>query len=128
MTIHIKHIDHIVMTVNDINKTCMFYQEVLSMDVKTFKNNRKALHFGSQKINLHQKGNEFEPKANHPTIGAIDLCFIVETPINKVIQSLNDLNIKIEQGPVERTGALGKIISIYLRDPDYNLIELANYL
>lgn len=90
-----------------------------------FKITRKALKFGQQKINLHLKGREFEPKAASPTVGALDLCFIVDTPFYDVIMHLNRLNIPIEEGPVPRTGAEGPIMSIYIRDPDNNLIELA---
>lgn len=128
MTIQVSHLDHFVMTVQDIDATCDFYQQALGMKVVTFKGNRKALHFGQHKINLHQKGEEFEPKAAHPQVGAIDVCFIIKTPIEDAIQHLTALNIAIEEGPIERTGAQGKILSIYLRDPDNNLIELSNYL
>ena len=94
----------------------------------TFGENRKALKFGNQKINLHQVGKEFEPKALHPTAGSADLCFIAETPLEEVIAHLQTQNIDIIEGPIERTGAMGKILSIYLRDPDQNLIEISNYL
>lgn len=123
--IQINHLDHLVMTVQDIERTCEFYQNVLGMEVQTFKMTRKALKFGHQKINLHLKGHEFEPKAVSPTIGALDLCFVVNTPLQEVITHLNHLNIPIEEGPVERTGAEGPILSVYIRDPDKNLIELA---
>jgi catechol 2,3-dioxygenase-like lactoylglutathione lyase family enzyme len=126
MSIKIKQIDHLVLTVQDIQKTCDFYEMVMGMEIQTFKEIRKALKFGTQKINLHQKGHEFEPKAAHPTPGAIDICFIVETPLEKIIEHLNQLNIATEEGPVERTGANGPIMSVYIRDPDQNLIELAN--
>ena len=97
------------------------------MEVVTF-GNRKALRFGEQKINLHQAGKEFEPKAAHPTPGSGDLCFITKAPIEEVISHLKALHHAIEEGPVERTGAVGTIRSIYLRDPDFNLIEISNYL
>lgn len=124
----ISHLDHLVLTVADIEISCQFYQSALNFEVITFGGNRKALQFGSQKINLHQVGKEFEPKAFRPTAGSADLCFIAETPLKDVIAHLHALNIEIVEGPIERTGAIGKILSIYLRDPDQNLIEISNYL
>ena len=124
----ISHLDHLVLTVADIEISCQFYQSALNFEVITFGENRKALQFGSQKINLHQAGKEFEPKAYRPTSGSADLCFIAETPLKDVIAHLHALNIEIVEGPIERTGAIGKILSIYLRDPDQNLIEISNYL
>lgn len=124
----ISHLDHLVLTVADIENTCNFYQTVLGFEVITFKGDRKALKFGHQKINLHQLGNEFEPKALHPTSGSADLCFISETPISEVVAHLNQLNIQIEESPVERTGAMHPILSVYIRDPDQNLIEISNIL
>ncbi|MDQ8144133.1 VOC family protein [Chryseobacterium sp. CFS15] len=123
----IKNIDHLVLTVADINKTIDFYTNILGFEVVTFGNNRKALTFGNQKINLHQKGKEFEPKAEHPTTGSADLCFISETDIDDVLKELKQKNIEIIEGVVERTGAIGKIKSVYFRDPDLNLIEISNY-
>lgn len=122
----ISHLDHLVLTVASIENTCNFYQTVLGFKVITFKGDRKALQFGNQKINLHQQGNEFEPKALHPTPGSADLCFISDTPILEVVAHLNQLNIQIEEGPVERTGAVHPILSVYIRDPDQNLIEISN--
>ena len=124
----ISHLDHLVLTVADIENTCNFYQTVLGFEVITFKGDRKALKFGHQKINLHQLGNEFEPKALHPTSGSADLCFISDTSISEVVTHLNQLNIQIEEGPVERTGAMHPILSVYIRDPDLNLIEISNNL
>ena len=124
----ISHLDHLVLTVADIEISCQFYQSALNFEVITFGENRKALQFGSQKINLHQAGKEFEPKAFRPTAGSADLCFIAETPLKDVIAHLHALNIEIVESPIERTGAIGKILSIYLRDPDQNLIEISNYL
>ncbi|AMR42212.1 VOC family protein [Elizabethkingia anophelis] len=124
----ITSIDHIVLTVADIEKTVQFYTEVLGFKLVTFGGNRKALRFGNQKINLHQKGHEFEPKALYPTPGSADICFITETNVEDVLKELQAKNIQITEGIVERTGALGKIRSVYLRDPDSNLIELSNYL
>lgn len=124
----ISHLDHLVLTVSNIETTCHFYQTVLGFEVITFKGNRKALKFGNQKINLHQQGNEFEPKALQPTPGSADLCFISDTPISEVVAHLNQLNIQIEEGPIERTGAMHPILSVYIRDPDQNLIEISNIL
>lgn len=123
----ISHLDHLVLTVSNIETTCHFYQTVLGFEVITFKGNRKALKFGNQKINLHQQGNEFEP-ALQPTPGSADLCFISDTPISEVVTHLNQLNIQIEEGPIERTGAMHPILSVYIRDPDQNLIEISNIL
>ena len=124
----ISHLDHLVLTVAEIEATCNFYQHVLNFEVIEFGENRKALKFGAQKINLHQTGHEFEPKAAFPTQGSADLCFISETPIEHIIQQLKQLHIDIEQGPIQRTGAMGSILSVYIRDPDHNLIEISNYL
>lgn len=122
----ISHLDHLVLTVADIETTCNFYQSALNFEVIDFGENRKALQFGTQKINLHQAGKEFEPKAFRPTAGSADLCFIAETPLNEVIAHLQAQHIEIIEGPVQRTGAMGKILSIYFRDPDQNLIEISN--
>lgn len=124
----IDHLDHLVLTVASIEKTCDFYGRILGFEVVTFLGDRRALKFGRQKINLHQTGHEFEPKALRPTAGSGDLCFIAETPVDQVIEELRAAKVAIELGPVERTGANGKIRSVYLRDPDQNLIEISNYL
>ncbi len=124
----ISHLDHLVLTVRDIETTCKFYTKVLGMKVSTFADNRKALKFGQQKINLHQAGQEFEPKSKTPAPGSADLCFISEQPIEKIITHLQSCNVPIETGPVERTGATQMILSVYIRDPDGNLIEIANEL
>lgn len=126
MEIH--HLDHLVLTVADIDKTVDFYTHILGFQMVTFGDNRKALTFGNQKINLHQKGHEFEPKAEHPTSGSADLCFISTTDIHEVVEELKQKNIEINEGIVDRTGALGKIRSVYVRDPDMNLIEISSYL
>lgn len=123
---HIEQLDHLVLTVADITRTCTFYEQVLGFKVVTFKEGRQALTFGNQKINLHQVGLEFEPKALQPTAGSGDLCFIAVTPLDTVIEELRALNVPIEEGPVTRTGATGPILSVYIRDPDHNLIEIAN--
>ena len=123
----IDKLDHLVLTVEDVDETCAFYEKTMSMRVVTFGAGRKALAFGSQKINLHQKGNEFEPKAQNPTPGSADLCFITSVPLKEVLSHLQSCGVDIINGPVKRTGATGPIISVYFRDPDMNLIELSNY-
>ena len=123
---NISHLDHLVLTVADIEKTVDFYTRVLGMQAVTFGEGRKALTFGNQKINLHQAGREFEPKAERPTPGSADLCFIVATPLDRVIAHLETQGVSIIEGPVQRTGATGPIRSVYVRDPDLNLIELSN--
>lgn len=124
----IKNLDHLVLTVADINKTIEFYTQIMGFEVVTFGDNRKALIFGNQKINLHQKGREFEPKAETPTCGSADLCFIARTDIHEIMEELKQKNVEIIEGIVDRTGAVGKIKSVYFRDPDQNLIEVSNYL
>ena len=119
-------IDHIVLTVNNISETIQFYEYVLGMTVEYFGEDRVALTFGNQKINLHERGKEFEPKAGKPTPGSEDLCFLIGTEITESMEHLRNKGIKILEGPVERTGATGRILSFYFRDPDNNLIELAN--
>ena len=125
--IKINRLDHLVLTVKDIDKTVDFYTKVLGIEKEIFKGTRVALKFGNQKINLHQLGNEFEPKAFNVKDGSADLCFIIDTPLNEAKNYIESLNIVIEEGIVSRTGANGEIDSIYLRDPDLNLIELSNY-
>jgi len=124
---NINRLDHLVLTVKDIESTCSFYKRVLGMEIVVFGSGRKALSFGTQKINLHEKGKEYEPKALKPTPGAGDLCFITSVPISEVIENLKSKGIEIIEGPVRRIGAMGPIISVYLRDPDLNLIEVSNY-
>ena len=121
-------LDHLVLTVRDIETTCEFYSKVLGMQVIRFGENRLALQFGRQKLNLHQAGKEFEPKANCPIPGSADLCFITETPLEQVKEELRSQGVPIEAGIVPRTGAVGAIASVYIRDPDGNLLELSNYL
>ncbi len=124
----VAHLDHFVLTVNNIDVTSQFYSNVLGMDIVTFGEGRVALIFGEQKINLHQLGNEFEPKAAQVQSGSADLCFITHTSIDEVQIHIESQGVTIIAGPIQRTGAMGKIISVYLRDPDGNLIELSNYL
>lgn len=120
------YLDHLVLTVQDIDRTCEFYATVLGMQIVTFGENRKALAIGSQKINLHEIGKEFEPKAHRPTPGSADLCFITSIPLAKVIKHLKQCAVEIIEGPVKRTGAVGLIKSVYFRDPDLNLLEVSN--
>ncbi|OLD12073.1 MAG: VOC family virulence protein [Crenarchaeota archaeon 13_1_40CM_3_52_10] len=120
-------LDHLVLTVRNIETTCTFYSNVLGMEVVTFENGRKALSFGSQRINLHEAGKEFEPKASRPTPGSADLCFTTTTSIDEVVRRLELSKVRILGGPVNRTGALGQMMSVYFRDPDLNLIEVSNY-
>jgi len=122
----IERLDHLVLTVADIERACAFYAAVLGLTVETFGEGRKALRFGDQKINLHRAGHEFEPKAKKPTPGSGDLCFIAETSMAEVIEHLRRCGVAIEVGPVEREGAAGALVSVYIRDPDGNLIEIAN--
>lgn len=124
---NIDRLDHLVLTVTSIEATIEFYTRVLGMTAVTFGTGRKALQFGRQKINLHEAGREFEPKALRPTPGSADLCFITETPMAQVVVHLQGEQIQIIEGPVERTGAAGRMISVYVRDPDGNLIEISNY-
>jgi catechol 2,3-dioxygenase-like lactoylglutathione lyase family enzyme len=119
-------LDHLVLTVRDLGSTIAFYTAVLGMEEVTFGENRKALAFGTQKINLHEAGNEFEPKALHPKPGSADLCFLTSDPLSRVVTHLRNSGVEILDGPILRTGAQGPIESIYLRDPDGNLLEIAN--
>ena len=125
--ITIDHLDHLVLTVANIDTTCDFYVRILGMKKVTFSGGRKALAFGRQKINLHPAGNEYDPKATTPMPGSGDLCFIAAEPIDDVIAHLNVEGVEIIEGPGERTGATGPINSVYFRDPDGNLIEVSNY-
>jgi catechol 2,3-dioxygenase-like lactoylglutathione lyase family enzyme len=119
-------LDHLVLTVADIEATCAFYRRVLGMEVIRFGNGRLALGFGRQKINLHALGREFEPNADRPTPGSADLCFITTAPLAEVVAHLNAEDVAIIEGPVSRAGATGPILSVYFRDPDRNLIEVSN--
>ncbi|MGZ4956313.1 MAG: VOC family protein [Methylobacter sp.] len=122
----IDSLDHLVLTVKNIEVTTAFYAKTLGMEVVTFGSGRKALSFSSQKINLHEYGNEFEPKAGRPAPGSADLCFITSVPLSDVIKHLCSCGVTVIDGPVQRTGATGPIMSVYLRDPDMNLIEVSN--
>jgi catechol 2,3-dioxygenase-like lactoylglutathione lyase family enzyme len=124
----IDSLDHLVLTVKDIDATASFYTRVLGMNIITFGGGRKALSFGTQKINLHQHRKEFEPKAQQPTPGSADLCFITSVPLPEVLKHLSLCGITVIEGPVQRTGATGPILSVYFRDPDMNLIEVSNHV
>lgn len=122
----VSRLDHLVLTVRDIDETLRFYESVLGMEPVVFGEGRVALRFGNQKINLHAQGREFEPKASVPTPGAADLCFITPVELNKAVTHIESRGVEIIEGPVGRTGATGVIRSVYFRDPSGNLIELAN--
>lgn len=124
----ITHLDHLVLTTVNLEKCLDFYSRVLKMQVITFGDHRYALQFGEQKINIHQYGKEFEPKAHLPVPGALDLCFITNEPLDRVVAHIKSEGIVILEGPINRTGAIGPISSIYLRDPDLNLIEISQYI
>ncbi|MCW7547404.1 VOC family protein [Photorhabdus sp. APURE] len=124
----IERLDHLVLTVKDLETSSHFYQRVLGMSIVTFSESRIALSFGNQKINLHEYGREFEPKAQTPLPGSADLCFISLLPMDEIIQHLQQHEVEILEGPVKRTGANGAIMSVYFRDPDQNLIEVSNQL
>ncbi|MDH5708995.1 MAG: VOC family protein [Hylemonella sp.] len=121
-------LDHLVLTVRDVPASCDFYARVLGMAVITFGEGRKALVFGAQKINLHPVGRELEPKADRPTPGSADLCFLTSVPLAEVQAHLAACGVVVTEGPVQRTGAQGPILSVYFRDPDRNLIEVSNRL
>ena len=121
----IRSLDHLVLTVADIDRSCAFY-EALGMRRITFAGGRVALAFGDQKINLHKAGAEIEPKAARPTPGSADLCFLVDRPIGAVAAGLAGRGVAVIEGPVRRTGARSPLVSLYLRDPDGNLVELSN--
>jgi catechol 2,3-dioxygenase-like lactoylglutathione lyase family enzyme len=121
----IDHLDHLVLTTADEAECTRFYVDVMGMALETFGADRKAFRFGNQKINLHVKGHEFEPKAQLPTPGSLDLCFIASVPLEDVIARLKDKGVPILEGPVMRTGATSRIRSVYVCDPDLNLIEIS---
>lgn len=123
----VDHLDHLVLMVINIEATLQFYETVLGMQRVSFGAGRYALAFGNQKINLHEVGHEFEPRAEHAQAGSADLCFILKTSVEEAIEDLQSQGVEIIAGPVARTGALGKMTSTYFRDPDGNLIEVSNY-
>jgi catechol 2,3-dioxygenase-like lactoylglutathione lyase family enzyme len=121
----IDHLDHLVLTTTDRGACVDFYTRVLGMELETFGAGRLALRFGAQKINVHERGREFEPKAHLPVPGALDLCFIASRPLTEVTAHLQACGWPIIEGPVERTGAVRRLRSVYVRDPDLNLIEIS---
>jgi catechol 2,3-dioxygenase-like lactoylglutathione lyase family enzyme len=124
----IDHLDHLVLTTVDADACIDFYTRVLGMRLETFAGGRQALRFGQQKINIHRRGHEHEPKAHLPVPGALDLCFIADRPLAQVIERLHAEHWPIIEGPVERTGATQRIRSVYVRDPDLNLIEISELI
>lgn len=123
----IKQLDHLVLTVKNIRETVNFYVSVLGMARETFGEGRVALKFGRQKINLHEAGKEFEPKAAHPLPGSADLCLVTDTELRAAMAHVQSRGVDILDGPVRRTGANGPMLSFYIRDPDLNLIEISSY-
>jgi catechol 2,3-dioxygenase-like lactoylglutathione lyase family enzyme len=123
----VERLDHLVLTVRDVEATCEFYEQVLGMRATTFGGGRRALTFGSQKINLHQSGNEFEPRATCPAPGSADLCFVTESGAQGILDHLRGIGVAVVEGPVSRTGALGEMTSVYLRGPNENLVEVSTY-
>jgi catechol 2,3-dioxygenase-like lactoylglutathione lyase family enzyme len=128
VSIRIDRLDHLVLTVASIEEACDFYTRVLGMQVSRFGEGRTALEFGCQKINLHEVGKEFEPRAARATAGSGDLCLVSVTNLDEVIAHLNACQVTIIEGPVAKTGATGPIRSVYFRDPDGNLIEVSEYV
>ena len=123
----VQSLDHLVLTVADPRRTLDFYARVLGMEPFVFGEGRRALHFGPQKINLHEVGREIRPHARAATAGSADLCFVVDTPVEGGLAHLEQEGVEVELGPVDRTGARGPIRSVYVRDPDGNLVELSSY-
>jgi catechol 2,3-dioxygenase-like lactoylglutathione lyase family enzyme len=125
--VKVRRLDHLVLTVASLEATVDFYTRVLGMNVRAFEGGRLALRFGEQKINLHEAGHEFEPKARVTVPGSADLCFVVEGDLDVWLDHLEELGVPVVEGPVARTGALGPMTSVYVRDPDGNLVEIASY-
>lgn len=123
----VERLDHLVLTVKNVEASCAFYTKVLGMKEVTFQSGRKAVAFGNQKINFHEYGKEFDPKALRPAPGSADLCFITRDPIAQIISHLDTCGVTVIEGPVKRAGAMGPMTSIYIQDPDQNLIEIAVY-
>ncbi len=126
-------IDHIVITISDMKKTIHFYSDILGMEINQFYSKsdntyRKSLKFGKQKINLHEASNPYKPNAEVALPGTLDICFLTDEPLSHWIKIFNKNNVTIESGPILKTGAIGPIESIYVRDPDKNLIEISNQI
>jgi catechol 2,3-dioxygenase-like lactoylglutathione lyase family enzyme len=129
MKFTVDRIDHVVMTCNDIQVTAAWYQRVLGMEREEYGGkNRTALRFGAQKINLHEVGSEVLPHASVARPGTLDMCFVIAVGPEDAVAQLHACGVSIERGPVTRIGALGDIMSVYCRDPDGNLVELASYM
>jgi catechol 2,3-dioxygenase-like lactoylglutathione lyase family enzyme len=124
----IDRLDHLVLTVASIEATCAFYTRVLGMTVVDFAQGRKALSFGAQKINLHRAGSEFVPHALTPVPGSADFCLITTTPLDEAMAHVRAQGVALLEGPVEKIGAMGRLVSFYFRDPDGNLVEVSNYV
>jgi catechol 2,3-dioxygenase-like lactoylglutathione lyase family enzyme len=122
----VDRIDHVVLTCGDVERTISFYERALGMRALTFGGGRRALAFGDQKLNLHQAGREYEPKARVPTPGSVDVCFVTDVPLADVVAHLRSVGVVIELGPVDKTGARAALRSLYFRDPDGNLVEVSN--
>ena len=125
--VRVSGIDHIVLTVADMERTCDFYRRILGMEVVLFDGGRRALTFGDQKINLHQQGAEVKPNARTAAPGTADICFVTDSPMESVVATLDHVLVPVEVGPVPQTGARGAMTSVYIRDPDGNLVEVARY-
>ena len=125
--VRVTRIDHVVLTVRDVDATIAWYERVLGMTAVTFGEGRRGLSFGEQKLNLHQAGREFEPRARAPHPGSVDVCFTTEVPLEDVAAHLAKEGVAVELGPVAKTGARAPLRSLYVRDPDGNLIEVSNY-
>ena len=123
---NVDSLDHLVLTVQSISKTTDFYHRVLGMEARTFGDGRVALHFGAQKLNLHEAGHVIDPHVRHATPGSADLCFLTRVPLQEVVQHLTHCGVRVIEGPGPRSGALGPLQSVYFYDPDDNLIEVAN--
>lgn len=120
-------IDHLVLTVSDVERTCEFYERVLGAEPITFAGGRRGLRVGDQKLNLHPAGDEYEPRATVAEPGTDDFCLLTETPVEAVAADLREAGVELVEGPVEKVGARGPMDSVYLRDPDGNLVEVARY-
>lgn len=126
MPITIRSLDHLVLTVASIEKTAAFYSRVLGMEVRTFGQGRVALHFGRQKINLHEVGRVLDPSVRHATPGSADFCLLTDAPMEEVLAHLGSCGVPVVEGPVNRTGAVHGLRSVYFYDPDENLVEIAH--